>query len=113
MHSPRHCLPGSGWEIWRRSSATVSFQGRPVEINKYFIQNASHHMLIYYWYQSGSRIVANEYMGKILLAQDALLKRQTAGSIVRIDVQDTPEAAAEGLLFASEMMPCVQRCFAP
>ena len=113
MHSPKHCLPGSGWEIWRRDSATLSFQGHPVEINKYSIQNAGQHLLIYYWYQSGSRIVANEYLGKILLARDALLKGQTAGSIVRVDLQDTPEAAAEGLLFVSQVMLSVQRCFAP
>src|SRR5437762_851953 len=58
MHSPKHCLPGSGWEIWRRDSVTLSFQGHPVEINKYSIQNAGQHLLIYYWYQSGSRLVA-------------------------------------------------------
>ena len=23
MHSPKHCLPGSGWEIWKHDSAPV------------------------------------------------------------------------------------------
>jgi EpsI family protein len=113
MHSPRHCLPGSGWEIWRREAASVRFLDRPVKINKYFIQNGGRHMVIYYWYQSGARIVANEYLGKLLLARDALLDGRTAGSIVRIDVPDTPESAAEGLQFAAAIMAHVQNCFAP
>jgi hypothetical protein len=39
-------------------------------------------MLMFYWYQSRNRIVANEYLGKILLAKDTLLTGRTAGSIV-------------------------------
>src|SRR5579863_4143059 len=33
MHSPKHCLPGSGWEIWKHGSAMVPVNGRQVEIN--------------------------------------------------------------------------------
>jgi hypothetical protein len=41
------------------------------------------------------------YMGKILLTQAALLSGQTAGSIVRTDVQDTPETGDSLLQFDS------------
>jgi len=40
MHSPKHCLPGSGWEIWKHGSAMVPVNGRQVEINQYSIQNS-------------------------------------------------------------------------
>ena len=28
MHSPKHCLPGSGWEIWKHDSAWIPFDRR-------------------------------------------------------------------------------------
>ena len=111
MHSPKHCLPGSGWEIWKIDSALVSVGGRQVEVNQYSIQNSGQRNLVFYWYQSRRRIIKSEYMGKILLAKDALFDGQTAGSLVRITLPDTPSAPAEATAFASILIPQVQRCF--
>lgn len=111
MHSPKHCLPGAGWEIWQHDSAMVMFNGAPVEINKYSIQNSGNRMLMFYWYQSKGRIYDSEYLGKVLLARDTMLTGHTAGSIVRVMVPDRPGAAEAGANFASFVIPEVQRCF--
>jgi EpsI family protein len=111
MHSPKHCLPGSGWEIWKQDSALVPVGGRQVEINQYSIQNSGQRMLVFYWYQSKRRIIKSEYMGKILLAKDALFDGRTSGSLVRITLPDIPSAPAEATAFASILIPEVQRCF--
>ena len=111
MHSPKHCLPGSGWEIWKHGSAVIPVDGRPVEINQYYIQNSGQRMVVFYWYQSRRRIIASEYMGKVLLVRDALLDGRTAGLLARIIVPDVPEAPAEGIAFATALVPEVQRCF--
>jgi len=111
MHSPKHCLPGSGWEIWKQDSADVRVNGRLIRINKYSIQNLATRMLMLYWYQSRNDVIASEYMGKVLLARDTLLTGRTAGSIVRITLPDTPHAADDGIAFAAEVIPQVQRCF--
>lgn len=113
MHSPKHCLPGAGWEIWRQDSATVSTDGEEIRINKDSIENLNNRMLMFYWYQSKDRIVANEYLGKLFLAKDTLFSGHTAGSIVRIMVPDTPEMSAEGVAFASRLIPQVRRCLGP
>ena len=111
MHSPKHCLPGSGWEIWRHGSSMIPVNGKAVEVNKYSIQNAGARMLMFYWYQSTSRIVASEYVGKVLLARDTILTGRTGGSIVRITVPDKPDAEQQAVAFASKLIPEVQRCF--
>jgi EpsI family protein len=111
MHSPKHCLPGSGWEIWQHDSAIISAEGKQYGVNKYSIQNAGTRMLMFYWYQSKDRIIASEYLGKILLAKDTILTGRTAGSIVRIMLPDVPSASDEGALFAARLIPQVQRCF--
>jgi EpsI family protein len=111
MHSPKHCLPGAGWEIWKHDSAEIPLRGKRVQINKYSIQNSGARMLMFYWYQSGTRIVASEYLGKILLAQDTIRSGHTAGSIVRIMLADTPGASEEAMAFATRLIPEVERCF--
>ena len=111
MHSPKHCLPGAGWEIWDYGGAEIPVNGRSFKVNKYSISRDGQRMLVLYWYQSKNRIIASEYLGKILLARDALLQNSTSASIVRITVPDQPGAFEEARSFASELIPQVQRCF--
>lgn len=110
MHSPKHCLPGAGWEIWQLGSAWVPLVSESVKINGYSIENTGTREVMFYWYQSKSRIVASEYLGKVLLARDTLLTGRTGGSIVRITLADTPAAYHEGVGFASKVIPEVWRC---
>jgi EpsI family protein len=111
MHSPKSCLPGGGWEIWKHDSATVPVNGQKFEVNKYSIHNMGTRMVMFYWYQSKERIVASEYMAKVLLARDSLVTGRTGGSIVRILLPDNPQSEQEGIAFASQLIPQVQRCF--
>jgi len=111
MHSPKHCLPGSGWEIWNYGSVTFPLDNQQAKINQYFIQNSGQRKLVFYWYQSKDRIVADEYMGKVLLIRDTLLAGHTAGAIVRIVASDKPGTAEQALAFARDLVPEVERCF--
>jgi EpsI family protein len=111
MHSPKHCLPGAGWEIWDYGKTDVQVNGRDFVINKYSIENSGDRRLVLYWYQSKGRIIASEYMGKLLLARDALFQNSTAASIVRIIVPDQPGALDSARGFAAELIPQVQRSF--
>jgi len=111
MHSPKHCLPGSGWEIWNYQSANIPVNGQTFKVNEYSISHEGERRLVLYWYQSKNRIIASEYLGKILLARDTLLQNSTAASIVRIMVPDQPGTAEQARSFAAELIPQVHRCF--
>jgi EpsI family protein len=111
MHSPKHCLPGSGWEIWKYGSAQIPADGGVVLVNKYSIQKDGSRNVVLYWYQSGPRIIASEYYGKLLLMRDAMFDGRTDGAIVRIIVPDTPIAVEEGVNFAARLIPEVRRCY--
>ncbi len=111
MHSPKHCLPGAGWEIWNYATTEIPVKGRFVTVNNYSISRNSDRMLVLYWYQSPGRIIASEYRGKFLLLRDAILHNATAGSIVRIIVPDQPGALSEARALAAELIPQLQRCF--
>jgi EpsI family protein len=111
MHSPKHCLPGAGWEISDYGTVKIPVNGRQFTVNRDTISREGARMLVYYWYQSKNRIVASEYFGKILLARDALLQSSTAASIVRIAVPDKSGASEEASALASALIPELWRCF--
>jgi EpsI family protein len=108
MHSPKHCLPGSGWEIWKYTEATIPFEGEPAVINRYYIQKGQSRLLVLYWYQSYERVVASEYFAKICLVWDSVMKHRTSGSIVRVIVEDTPQGEKEALDLAAKLLPLVK-----
>jgi EpsI family protein len=110
MHSPRNCLPGSGWEVWRHETVDLSVEGKTVTLNSYGVQNGTRRMVVLYWYQTPERIVASEYYAKLCLVWDAVLRSHTSGSIVRIVAPDQPESIQAAKDFAVEMIPQVQRC---
>jgi EpsI family protein len=111
MHSPKHCLPGAGWEIWDYDSMPIAVGGREFTVNKYSISHAGERKQVLYWYESRERVFSSEYLGKLLLARDALMHNSTAASLVRIIVPDQPGAADAAGRFASVLIPEIQRCF--
>jgi EpsI family protein len=113
MHSPKHCLPGAGWDISQHETMALQLPGRTVPINRYDIQKGAEHALTLYWYQSRERIVASEYQAKVVLAYDALTKGRTAGSIVRIISPNSDGCERDLEAFAKLIIPEMERCLAP
>jgi EpsI family protein len=111
IHTPKHCLPGGGWEFSDRGEALVTFGDGAVNVNRYVVQNGGQRLLILYWYHSKRRIVANEYTAKFYMARDAIAEHQTAGSIVRITLPDRPGAQEDAIGFAAALLPYLQKCF--
>lgn len=111
MHSPKHCLPGSGWEIWDYATAKIPLPDQSVTVNKYSISHAGDRKVVLYWYQSKDRIFASEYLGKLLLGRDSLLQNTTAAAIIRIIVPDRPAAVDQAITFASGVIPEMRQRF--
>lgn len=85
IHSPRHCLPGSGWEPVRHERMPLRPGTGEGTINRYVVQHESgDRALVYYWYQGRGRVAANEYAVKLDLLRDAVVRRRTDEAVVRI-----------------------------
>src|SRR5207244_8960432 len=65
-HSPKNCLPGSGWERLRDDvvSITIPNLPEPIQVNRYVVSKGEERSLVLYWYQSPNRVVASEYKAK-------------------------------------------------
>ena len=79
-HSPRVCIPGGGWEI----SDIDRIQVGEIPINRLLIKKENSMQLVYYWFQQRGRLIANEYLMKWYLFEDALFSNRTDGALVRI-----------------------------
>jgi len=88
-HSPRSCLPGSGWQIKEHSVRQLDgiiAGGVPLKVNRVLIKKGENTELVYYWFQGRSRIITNEYMVKWFLFWDSLTRNRTDGSLIRLTV---------------------------
>src|SRR4030095_3025303 len=92
IHSPKNCLPGSGWEALEAAPIAVTTASGPVTVNRYLLQNKNQQALVFYWYQGRGRVAASEYQVKWELLRDAALKARSEEAMVRIVV---PLGAAE------------------
>src|SRR5215469_13037131 len=61
IHSPKNCLPGSGWAPTESRYVNLSLQGHEYKVNEYVVQKGNQKQLVLYWYQAHGRLVANEY----------------------------------------------------
>jgi len=94
VHSPRNCLPGSGWEPVRHDRIETPTVYGSVRVNRYLVEHESgERALVYYWYQGRGRVEANEYLVKADLARDAVFRRRTDEGLVRLVFPVGREAA--------------------
>jgi EpsI family protein len=85
IHSPKNCLPGSGWDPIQSGYATISVPiGRKIVVNEYVIQRDQYKQLVFYWYQGRGRVIASEYAGKFWMVADAISRNRTDGALVRV-----------------------------
>jgi len=110
IHTPKHCLPGGGWEFAEMGTISIPFDGTRVQVNNFVVQQGQERLRILYWYHSKSRVVANEFSAKLYLARDSIFRGTTDGAIVRITVKDQPGALEDAVEFATGLMPQVQKC---
>lgn len=85
IHSPKNCLPGSGWEPVSSGRLQLDLpDGTPAEANLYVIEKGLDREVVIYWYQSHGRVVASEYRSKLYLVLDAIRLHRTDAALVRV-----------------------------
>ena len=86
IHSPKHCYPGSGWSSLSSEIIKIKVpdSNNTIEINEYILAKSDAKELVYYWYQSRGRVVANEYLDRLYMLFDSLIKKRSDGALIRI-----------------------------
>jgi len=115
IHSPKHCLPGSGW--FERSSARekVSAAGQELNLVQAVYQKGDSNELFLYWYQVRDKSLSEEFSLKGQQIVNSVLHRRRDASFVRISVPfqgDQQRALAVGRRFLQDFLPQI-RSFLP
>lgn len=117
MHSPKNCLPGSGWEPIVNDTVPLAAGPPGTRVNRYVVENSGQRSMILYWYQAQGRIIASEYAVKFYLVWDAMREGRRDGAIVRVLVpmgphQSIASGTAVALNLANRTLPLL-RYFLP
>jgi EpsI family protein len=103
FHSPNVCLPSLGWKTLAISDHEVL--GVPgfdkIVVRKMFIEKMGYRQLVYYWFQTKSRVSSNVNINRIHLTLHALRRDSTHDLFIR---PMTPLKPSETAREASERL---------
>jgi exosortase D (VPLPA-CTERM-specific) len=84
-HSPRNCLPGSGWEPLEASRLWIPGGARPpLTVNRFVVQKDHAQQVVLYWYLAQGRPVSGEIKARVETVSNAILRNRTDGALVRV-----------------------------
>jgi EpsI family protein len=94
-HSPKNCLPGAGWQPSESSVVTIQTSQGPISINRYLVSKGDNQSLVYYWYQSHGRVIADEFSAKFYLVADSIRQHRSDTALVRVVVGLPPRGEVD------------------
>jgi len=122
VHSPKNCMPGSGWNFTQTQVVTFdAINGQyPIKPKalRAIIVNGKERMLTYYWFQGRGRFLTSEYWQKIYLVLDTIRYQRNEEALVRVLAPLPQEGnidAIEAQLkeFIVKMLPILQYEYFP
>ncbi len=113
-HSPKNCLPGSGWEPEATGFVDVPVAGQPapIRINRYVVSHGDEKSVVLYWYQSPRHVIASEFSAKFWLVMDSIRYRRSDTALVRVTIPvahgDQDGATRVGVAFVQTVFPVLK-----
>jgi len=113
-HSPKNCLPGSGWEPLKEGTLDISIspERAPIQVNRYIVARGDNASVVLYWYQTRQRVIASDYSAKIWLVLDSMRYHRSDTALVRVIVpviQGNDSLATDTAVdFVKSMFPMLQ-----
>lgn len=115
IHSPRNCLPGSGWKIEQHLTFELPLGDGPAkEVNRLIISRNQQRSLMFYWFETRGGTIRNEYGLKLDLMKNSLLFRPTDAAFIRVnlplsDSDDIDAVTARATAFLGSFYPAIER----
>jgi EpsI family protein len=111
IHSPKHCLPGSGWCEVSGGRMELDIGGKKIELTKALYEKGGGKDLFYYWYQAGDHSLSNEVSLKLAQIGNSILHRRRDAAFVRISVPvhgSEEQSAALGRQFIEDFYEVIK-----
>lgn len=113
-HSPQNCLPGNGWVTTLRDTMAIpTSPGEQFEVNRFVVERGENRSIVLYWYETPSKPVWSEFMGRFQLMMDSLRYNRSDTALIRIvlpiDSQSDETVGKAGSELALQVHPVVRR----
>ena len=111
IHSPKHCLPGGGWQALAEQTRQLVIAGEQLEVVQSLYAKGGSQEFFVYWYQVKGEVLTNEYALKIAEIRNAMLHRRKDSAFIRISIPDTASVADPAALasdFVARVFPHIK-----
>ena len=108
IHSPKHCLPGSGWFEVSSRRGELSTPGGTINLVRATFQKGDTKELFLYWFQVRDRTISDEFSLKAAEILNSALYRRRDASFIRVSVPvdtDIDQAVTRGEQFIRDFEP--------
>jgi len=112
IHSPKQCLPGSGWNRLNDKARAMVVDGRAVDYVSAVYQKESQKQMFLYWFQVRDQFLTNEYVLKYEMAKNSLLSNRRDSSFIRLSIMirdDEEQARLLGEDFIAAFLPAIEK----
>lgn len=83
IHSPKHCIPGTGWDIISMEKASVHPGGHAQPATRMRLSHDDRNYEMLYWFRTRGGTVTGEYALKWDLVVNSLRRRPTDAAFIR------------------------------
>lgn len=112
IHSPKHCLPGSGWfEVSSVRRQLELPQGKLNLVQAVYRKGEGSEMFLY-WFQVRDKSISSEYALKLSEIVNSVLYRRRDASFIRVSVPfegDEKRARETGERFITDFLPTLRK----
>lgn len=112
IHSPKHCLPGSGWLELGDEKASLPVGNQQISLVRAVYQKEALKELFLYWYQVRGETLSDEYTLKFKEISNSILHNRRDSAFVRISVAfegNQSSAVAVGEEFIRDFYPSIAK----
>lgn len=110
IHSPKQCLPGSGWNRLYDEVHSVFVSGQSIPYVSAVYQKDTQKQLFLYWFQVRDDILTNEYALKLAMVRNSIMANRRDSSFIRLSlmVHEDEQAAIDiGEQFIRDFYPAI------
>jgi len=110
IHSPKNCLPGSGWYEVSSKLMNVEVQGQPIQLTQAVYRQDDHQELFLYWFLVRGRPLGNEVGLKLAEIANSVFHSRRGASFIRLSLPtgDNPvEAMSTAESFLRQAYPAI------
>lgn len=107
IHSPKNCLPGSGWFKLTEDKMNID----DIKLIKAIYQKGKDKELFLYWFNVRGKTLTNEFVLKYAEIKNSMFYRRKDASFIRVSVpfeSDENKAFSIGKIFIKDFNPIIE-----